>query len=73
MAYGFTRSKKATLKGRATTGMDDYTIANVSSSDTITPAIAATQANKLLAVFGKEIAGDDHMSRTIKENVEEDE
>lgn len=71
MALIFDPSPIATLKGKSSTG-ESISLAGI-TTDSITPAYAAAQANKLLAIGGKNIVADTNMYRTQKEVVEDDE
>lgn len=71
MAYQFKTTPSATVKGKSTTSTDNYTIKGINSS--ISSATeAATEINKVLDIFGKQIAGDDYMTLTIVKEAEED-
>lgn len=72
MAYQFKTTPSATVKGRATTSTDTYTIKGINSSLS-SATETATEINKVLDIFGKQIAGDDYMTLTIVKEAEEDE
>ena len=72
MALIFQSTPVATIKGKSTTSTDTYTIRGVTAGVT-TVANAATQINKILDIGGKAIAGDENMTRSITEEVIDDE
>lgn len=72
MAFVFNQKPVATIKARSATSSDTYTINGVTTANT-TPANAATQINKLLAVGDQAIAGDEYMSRVYVEEVVDNE
>lgn len=72
MAYEFKTTPTATVKGKSTTSNDEYTLKGINSSVT-SATDTATEINKLLAVYGKEIAGDENMKLTIVKESEEEE
>lgn len=71
MALSFNIKASATLKGKSTGG-DNITLPGVTTAN-ITPAQAATQANKFLAIGGKNIVADKTMTRVQTEEVIDDE
>ena len=71
MALAFNIKPVATLKGKSSQG-DNISLPGV-TTDNITPAQAAEQANKLLAIGGKNIVADTNMSRSQVEEVIDDE
>ena len=71
MAYAFNIKQCAVLKGKTNAG-DAISIPGVTTAN-ITPAYAAEQASKLLAVAGKSIVADKSMSRVQTEEVIDDE
>lgn len=72
MAYQFENGLVGTLKGKSSKG-DEITLAGINAQDSITPAISANQAYKILSIVGKNIVADQNMYRTVKEEVYEDE
>lgn len=72
MAYNFETTPTATVKGRSTTSTDEYSLKGINSSLT-SATDTATEINKLLKVYGKSIAGDEHMKMTITKQAEEEE
>lgn len=62
MALVFDTKPVATLRGKSTSG-DNITLAGVTTAS-ITPANAAAQANKILAIGSQNILADTNMSRT---------
>ena len=72
MAYVFQSVADGTLKGRATTSTDNYTLKGINSSiDNVANVVA--EANKILAVFGKTMAADENVTMTItRESVDQD-
>ena len=72
MAYVFQNITDGTLKGRATTSTDSYTLKGINSGiDNV--ANVVTEANKILAVFGKTMAADENVTMTItRESVDQD-
>lgn len=72
MALAFNIKPVATLKGKSSKG-DNITLPGITNSSTLTPAQAATQANKFLAIGGKNIVADKNMVRTQIEEVVDDE
>ena len=72
MAFVFNQKPVATIKARSATSSDTYTINGVTTANT-TPANAAEQINKLLAVGDQAIAGDEYMSRIYVEEVVDNE
>jgi len=71
MAMVFQAPKVATIRAMSATSSDMYTIAGV-TADTTTATNAATQINKILGIGNLEIVADEHMTRTIKEEVVEE-
>lgn len=72
MAYLFETTPAGTIKGKSATSTETYSIKGINSS--IQSATeAATEINKLLAVYGKTIAGDENMTLSILKEAEEDE
>ena len=67
MNYVFNIKQCATLKGKSGTG-DSLTVPGVTTAN-ITPDYAAEQANKILAIGGKNIVPDRQMSRIQTEEV----
>lgn len=72
MAFAFNFKPVATLKAKSSTSADMFTLHGVTTADT-TPAIAATQVNKILSIVGKEVVGDEYMTRTIVQESVDDE
>lgn len=72
MALAFNFKPVATLKAKSATSTDMFTFAGVTTATT-TPLNAATQANKILAIVGKQCAADENMTRTIVEESVDDE
>lgn len=70
MALAFNMKPVATLKGKSSNG-DSISLAGITAGN-ITPAQAAAQANKLLAIGGKNIVADTNMSRSQFEEVIDD-
>lgn len=66
MALVFDTKPVASIKAKDATSTNMYTIPGVTTAST-TPANAATQINKLLAVGGKAIVADSNMKRVITE------
>lgn len=64
MAYLFTQEIQGTLKGRATTSTDTYTLKGVNSTMEAVAAVV-NEANKILKVFGKTMAADDYCTMTV--------
>lgn len=71
MAYVFQTTPTATVKGKSTTSTEDYTLKGINSSLS-SATDTATEINKILAVYGKTIAGDEYMKMTITKEAEED-
>ncbi|MBR0290175.1 MAG: hypothetical protein IJQ82_14455 [Selenomonadaceae bacterium] len=67
MALEFTNTNVATIKAKSTEGA--FISTPGVTTDTITPAQAATQINKILAIGGKAIVADINMTRTRGEEV----
>lgn len=72
MAFVFQSTPVAIIKAKSATSTDMFTIHGV-TTDTTTVVNAATQINKLLAIGDKAIAGDEYMTRTLTEEVIDDE
>lgn len=72
MAFVFNSKPVATIKAKDATSTDMYTIYGCTTATT-TPVNAATQINKILDIGGLEIAADEYMSRTITEEVVDNE
>lgn len=72
MAYIFETTPTATIKGKSPTSTDEYSLKGINSSLN-SATDAATEINKLLAVYGKTIAGDEYMKMTITKEAEEEE
>lgn len=71
MAMVFQAPTVATIRAMSATSTKMFTIEGV-TADTTTADNAATQINKLLAIGGKEIVADEHMYRTLKQEVVEE-
>lgn len=72
MALIFQNKPVATIKAKSATGQTMYTINGVTQAST-TPANAAVQINKILDIAGFAVAADEYMTRTITEEVVDDE
>lgn len=64
MAYVFTQEMQGTLKGKATTSTDTYTLKGINSTVQEVANVVG-EANKILKVFGKTMAADDYCTMTI--------
>lgn len=71
MAYSFQTTPTATVKGKAPNSEDTYSLKGINSSLS-SATDAATEINKLLAVYGKSIVANDAMTMTITKDAEED-
>lgn len=72
MAFLFETTPVATIKARSSTSTEDFTIKGINASLT-SATTTAIELNKVMTIFGKEIAGDEHMSLTIvKQGKDED-
>lgn len=71
MAMVFQAPTVATIRAMSATSDVMYTINGV-TADATTADNAANQINKLLAIGDKEIAADEHMYRTLKQEVVEE-
>lgn len=72
MALTFNTTPVATIKARSTEG-NFISTAGCTTSNTLTPAQAAVQINKILAIGGKAVVADSHMTRSQFEEVVDDE
>ena len=72
MAYVFQTTPTATVKAKSTVSTDMYSLKGINSSMS-SATETATEINKLLAVFGKQIAADEYMTMTITKEAEDDE
>lgn len=72
MALIFQNKPVATIKAKSATGQTMYTINGVTQAST-TPANAAVQINKILDIAGFAVAADENMTRTITEEVVDNE
>lgn len=72
MALAFNFKPVATLKAQSATSTDMFTFAGVTTANT-TPANAAAQVNKILAVVGKSVVADEKMTRTSTEEAVDNE
>lgn len=72
MAYVFQNVAEGTLKGKSSTSTDSYTLKGINSTiDSVNDVV--TEANKILAVFGKTMAADDDTTMTItRESIDQD-
>lgn len=71
MALSFNTKPVATIKARSTEGTLITTPG--CTTENITPAQAAAQINKILAIGGKAIVADTHMTRSQFEEAVDDE
>lgn len=72
MALTFNIKPVATIRARQTDATF-LSIAGCTNSNSITPAQAAAQINKILSIGGKAIVADSHMTRSQFEEVVDDE
>lgn len=72
MAYEFKQTPTATVQGRSSTSSDTYKLSGINSSLS-SATNTAVEVNKILAVFGMEVAADEYMKLTITKDAEEDE
>ena len=72
MALTFNTKPVATIKARSTDA-SFISVPGCTTSNALTPAQAAVQINKILAVGGKAIVADSHMTRSQFEEVVDDE
>lgn len=72
MAYVFQTTPTATVKGKSTTSDTYYSLKGINSAMS-SATETATEINKLLTVFGKQIAADEYMTMTITKEAEDDE
>lgn len=63
----FMKTKTATLKANRPGYKDQISLAGITTSETLTPEAAATQANKLLGIVGYDIIANTKMTRNITE------
>ena len=72
MAYVFQNVVDGTLKGKSSSSTDSYTLKGINSSiDSVNSVV--TEANKILKVFGKQMAADEYATMTItRESIDQD-
>lgn len=72
MAYSFETTPSATVKGRATTSTNSYSVKGINSSLSSVDE-TVEEINKVLNVFGKTMAADEYVKMTITKGAQEDE
>lgn len=71
MAYVFTQELQGTLKGKATASQDNYTLKGINSTiESVNDVVS--EANKILDIFGKEMAVDENVTMTITKTSEDE-
>lgn len=69
MALAFNNKPITTIKARVTGTTENVAFAGCTADNSLTPADAATQMNKILAIVGKTVTADTNMVRTQVQEV----